>query len=89
MKPEEKQRVIQWINEKCPNLKCECCGSQRWSLNEHIIAPVNLENGSLALGGSMTMTPQVILTCSNCGNTKYFNAVMIGLLQPSNPSEKK
>ena len=78
MKPKEKQKISEWINKKCRNMKCECCGSKIWNLNEHIIAPVNVQNGSLALGGSMT--PQVILTCSNCGNTKYFNAVMIGLL---------
>jgi hypothetical protein len=83
MKEEEKQKVVKWINEKCPNMKCECCGTKQWNLQDNIIAPPNIQNGSIAVGGNMT--PQIMLICSKCGNTKYFNAVHIGIFQPSNP----
>lgn len=35
-------------------------------------------NGGIALGGAIY--PQFTVICRNCGNTKYFNAALMGLV---------
>jgi hypothetical protein len=66
--------------------KCEICGHKHWVIQEHIVTPIVLQNNSLQLGG--ISYPQVMAVCSNCTNTKYFNAVMMGLIEKKEDGEK-
>jgi len=76
---EKKHKVVEWINQKIPGLQCECCHQRQWTVSEDITTPV-IFAGSFNLGGQAY--PHVLLTCTVCGNTKLFNAVVMGLLPP-------
>lgn len=79
---EQKKKIaLDWLGEKWPINKrvCDVCGHSQWNLAEDIIAPMAFSEGSIMLGGRSY--PQLMVICTNCGNTKYFNAVMIGLVK--------
>lgn len=65
------------LNEKIKNFNCVMCGEKNWTL-EPFIAPITLSNDfSIKLGGQML--PLVSITCTNCGNTHFFNLVTLGI----------
>ena len=74
---EMQKKAVEWLNKKWLNKKCECCGNNNWDTADFLVAPLRFE-GSMTIGGKIM--PQVVATCSNCGNTKYFNAVMMNIL---------
>lgn len=74
---EKQDKALQWLSEKWGNRTCECCGQNNWNIADMLVAPPTFEGG-MTLGGK-TM-PQVVVTCTNCGNTKHFNAVIMGVV---------
>ena len=80
---EKKNKVLAWLDEKWPKERrcCEICGSESWTLAQDITVPLVFE-GSIKFGGATY--PQISVICNNCGNTKNFNAVMMGVLQGKN-----
>ena len=85
---ENQQKALNWLNNKWPQHKRECdiCGSKDWQLTEHLVSPLVFHNGGFQLGGMSY--PCVSVICKNCANTKYLNAVMMGLIEKKE-SEKK
>jgi hypothetical protein len=81
---QKKKIILEWLDKKWPTFKrvCEICNASTWSLSEDLIAPTPFLGGSIVLGGRSY--PQVMIICTSCGNTKYFNAVTIGIM----PGEK-
>ena len=77
----KKALVLDWINSKCKGGKfqCECCGSDDWDLSEDMVSPLTFAGG-FAFGNAY---PSVIAICSNCGNSKMFNAVAMRVVKGS------
>ncbi len=76
----DKQRELigNKLNEKIKNLNCVMCGQQNWNM-EPFIVPVPVSSDfSVKLGGQVL--PLVSITCTNCGNTHFFNLAMLGLI---------
>ena len=79
---EEQQKILDWLDKKWLGTKtCNICGHNQWNLSQHVVAPTTLEGKNISLGG--TIYPLVLVTCKNCGNTHFFNVVMVGLLRSS------
>jgi hypothetical protein len=80
--PEEFQLALNWVNSKwIPGVPCELCGnSNKWFVGEYIVAPPNLGEGGVRLPTGFYY-PAVPVLCSNCGNTKYLNAIVIGIIK--------
>ena len=76
---EKRGKALAWIKQKIPNFECECCKQKHWVISEDITTPV-IFAGGFNLGGQAY--PHVLVTCINCGNTKLFNAVVMGILPP-------
>ncbi len=70
MNKEQEELAIKWVKEKALNLKCECCKNEGWLVAGDIVYPMNFENTNSKI------FPQFMAICDNCGNTKYFNAIM-------------
>lgn len=84
---EEAATVQDWIIErwKGPST-CLVCESNQWTMGEHMVAPIKMtDGGGIVVGGSSY--PQVMLVCSNCGYTLYFNAPLIGITTKSGNRE--
>ncbi len=81
MDEDTKKRAVAWIEEKKSIRTCDCCGQNSWTLSEDIVTTPLLTGDRMVFGGKSY--PNVMLICNNCGNTKFFNAVKMGLLAPS------
>lgn len=75
---EKQEQAIKWLNDRWKNQICECCGGNKWSLNGHLTAPLIFQQNGFQLGGMAY--PSLGVVCSTCGNTKHFNAVVMGLV---------
>ena len=85
--PKEKQdQAIKWLNDKWKNQICECCGGRDWTLNGHLTTPINFQQGAFHFGGMAY--PSLGVVCKNCGNTKHFNAVAMGLVDGAKKGEE-
>jgi hypothetical protein len=75
----QRAKVKSWLDAKTPLIgKCSVCGERHWLLLEHLIfAPVYYPRGTIVNGGPNY--PCVGMLCTNCGNTQFLNAVMIGV----------
>src|SRR4051812_5099570 len=76
---EDQQRVIDALRAKAPNMRaCSICGVGPWSISGGFAAvTVTDEAGKLVLGGQNL--PLVPLVCANCGQTVFFNLLVLGL----------
>ena len=83
---EEMQKAMAWLEKKTKlprrrHPKCEMCGSQSWEVVGYIVTPMSYGKGLAAKDGAY---PQIMVSCDNCGNTKYFRAVQIGIVKTGN-----
>lgn len=86
--PEEKQKIIGWLNEKGKNHACPVCQENSWTLGEYLLGGMTYQGGSLVLGG--VHYPQFFLTCSNCFFTRQFMATpVLKMEDPQLKEEKK
>lgn len=73
--PEWKAKFVEFINAKVKEAgRCPECKELAITVADQIVSPIRLEGGNFQLGGPIY--PQIMLVCTNCGNTRYFNAVI-------------
>jgi|GEM_PF-1388656 len=73
----DKQKIADWINDKCGLLRCICCGMSQWTL---------LDGATIQIGFNLHTTrfhyhegiPMVSIACTRCGYMLFFNAGVIG-----------
>ena len=77
---EQQTKALKWLDEKWPKEKrhCEICGDNKWTLANDLVMPLPFTGGGLMVGG--TNYPHTLVLCNNCGNSKFFNAVIMGLV---------
>jgi hypothetical protein len=78
---EQKDKALKWLEEKWPekNHPCEVCSNKKWQILKVIIASrPYLPNGRTT---AEEIIPHFVIMCKNCGNTKYFNAILSGLVE--------
>jgi len=82
MKLDENQRktVLEVLRKKAPKAPtCSACHRQKWTVGDRVFQMP--EYGvAMAIGGPVV--PVIPLTCINCGNTLFFNAMALGVVQP-------
>lgn len=76
---EKQDKAINWINSKWTVKTCEVCQHNVWEVSDFIIVSPRFEGGGISLGGQVA--PHIMVTCKNCANTKFFNAVMMGIVE--------
>ncbi len=82
------QEVIKKINEiSHGDITCPVCGQKHWSINDVVIENREFQKGNLVIGGQSAIVPFVTLTCANCGNTIFLNALKLGVIDRNDPSE--
>lgn len=75
-----KQKIIEELQKRVPNLKCPICGKGDMILADGFIShQLNKElTGSFILGGPTI--PIVAVICEYCGHTMEFSVGALGLL---------
>lgn len=85
---EDKEAAVRWINEKVKNHACICCGSNDWSIGDHIVELRPFVGGGITVGG--VVYPALVLTCNVCAYARFHMALPTGLLNvPTSPSGEK
>jgi len=88
----EEELTRQWLKKHFadPNddgLKsCEVCNHKAWTIQNALFTPVHWVGQGVNLGLSFV---QVLLFCSNCGNTKAFSAKVMGLVGDGKSDKKE
>ena len=81
---EQMEKIKNWLHEKIVN-PCEACGDNNWLINERIVAPMNFSATGVLSGGKVL--PHFCVICTNCGNTRFFNAILTGILKKEQKGE--
>lgn len=79
MKKPTGQQIIDFLNDKWKSNTCPYCGKQEWNVTESVFELREFNEGNLNVGGPIT--PVIPITCQNCGNTVFINALTSGLLK--------
>lgn len=84
---EQQSILINKLNTTWKNKICEICGTNHWTIDETIYQ-INEFHGNNIIIGSGNLVPVMNLMCNNCGNTKFLNAIKLGVVN-SEPNPQK
>jgi len=77
----KKERLLENLTKKWPEPRvCSVCHKQQWTITDKVFEIREFHRGGLVVGGPMV--PVIAATCSNCGNTLFFNAILLGVVEP-------
>ena len=63
------------------------CGEASWNVQEQVFQLTAFREGAMVLGGAVV--PVIPVTCGNCGNTVFVNAIMAGVVAPASSDTKE
>ena len=85
--PEQQKQIKSWLLEKWEDSRCAICRTNDWHIAGDLVSPPLIVGGGMAIGG--TTYPQIMCICRNCGNTVYFNSVVMGIQEKDQEEEGK
>jgi hypothetical protein len=83
--PATREKLADWINKHCPDLRCPACGKQEWSggaLAASVMVPTPVQ-GPIEFPRppkTFQTLPLVYVFCGECGHAVTFSAVKVGIL---------
>lgn len=85
------QEIVRFLNERWSGLKvCPVCQNNNWNIPDKLVEVREYSPGKLVIGSPVY--PLIPLTCTVCGNTILFNAIVAGILEkpkPDTPEESE
>jgi len=79
MKEDEKQRIIQALEERGAKLPCPRCGNQQFTLVDgYFNQTIQTELKGMVIGGPSV--PSVVVVCTRCGYMSQHALGALGLL---------
>jgi hypothetical protein len=79
----DRDKIADWLNQKCGQMRCTCCGYGRWEIVPMATLPIVIDLHSTRFFYSQGV-PQIGVLCANCGHTLFFNPGVIGI-KPDEP----
>jgi hypothetical protein len=73
----DKNRIIEWLEKKCPQMRCLCCGVGRWVVLDISTLPIGIDLHTTRFHYHAGL-PQVSIVCQECGHIVHFSASVIG-----------
>lgn len=78
----DRVKVTDWLRENWKGATlCPICAADNWSVGDHVIE-IRVFQGKLQHVGGGNLYPYVQLICGTCGYTIFFNAIIMGLVDP-------
>lgn len=75
----QKGLLDDWLDERWTgHSDCPICEKNAWTTSKYIVSPPIFMGKTFEFGGPQY--PQIMVICTYCGHTLYFNAMIIGLL---------
>ena len=88
MKQEDKDKIIQALEEKNAKLPCPRCGNQQFTLVDgYSTQSIQDQIGGVVLGGPAV--PFITVVCSNCGFLSHHALGALGLLPHKDDSNNE
>lgn len=81
----DRKKVSEWINEKCGQLRCVCCGTGKWTLIDIATLTIGFDTHTTRFYYHQGI-PHIGIACSNCGHMVFFNAAIMGF-KPDEPKQ--
>lgn len=78
---EHPDKLIRFLNTKWGQVECPICKKISWNVPGTIYELREFNNGNLIIGGNSSLVPVIPITCNNCGNVIFINAITAGLVQ--------
>lgn len=72
-----------WAGKK----RCFFCEQDQWTLIPEVVQIKPCYRGGALLGGPVY--PHVLLVCTNCGHTHFFNAKTVKIIESDSDNDKK
>lgn len=85
MKTADTDKMIQFLKDKWQDAHCPLCGMNHWNVTGKYFKLIEFDakRSIFNMSGS-DIIPVVPVTCSNCGNTVFVNAIVAGLVDRKN-----
>lgn len=75
----DSNKLISHLKLKWQGRPCQMCGTGDWTVSDSIFELREYNLGNLVIGGG-PIVPVVPITCDNCGNTLFINAIKAELI---------
>lgn len=79
---EQKDWLIKRLDEFWKPTRCPACKHNEWSVSDTVYEVREFHGGTMVIGGG-SLVPVIVATCEYCGYTLFFNAIKLGIVQPS------
>lgn len=83
LSPEDREKILSWLDERGGKTACPVCHHENWFLAEHILEGRIYSGGGLVVGGPNY--PQFVIVCTNCYYARHFMAMPLGLSWEKEP----
>jgi hypothetical protein len=74
-------RLLARLGDVLKDAHCDMCRANTWQLNDSLSYMLAYQPGVTSLGGPII--PLAVLICTRCGQTTFFNAITLGLIDPA------
>lgn len=74
------ENFIQHLNTTWGEKPCPMCGSNNWTVSDKIYELREFHDGNLVIG-SGPIYPVIPVSCNNCGNSVFVNALISGAIE--------
>jgi hypothetical protein len=81
----DRQKILDWITQKCGKMRCTCCGNGQWTIIGAATLPIGFDLHTTRFFYSEGI-PQISIACNNCGHMLFFNSGIIGF-RPDEPAQ--
>jgi len=81
----EKEAVAQWYKANAPNdAVCPVCQTKNWTVFDNFVTPIVVgspQRNEVRIFGPTVMYPHFMLSCKQCGNSLFINALKAGIIK--------
>lgn len=81
LSPDETTRFVEWIQKHWRTKVCPICQRTQWNIANRIVVHSAIATKGGMILGSLQSYPHILMTCTVCGYTMHFNAVIAGILK--------
>jgi hypothetical protein len=74
-------KIIDYLKQKWQGRPCPMCQTANWVVQGSCFQLMTYHSGNIVLGGPVI--PVIPITCNNCSNTILINAILTGIIKPS------
>lgn len=61
---------------------CPLCQGHNWTLSDRLFQLIEYDKEKTTSGQGRRIYPVLAMTCTNCGNTYFINAIKAGVMDP-------